>query len=119
MTKLSEKAFAIMAFCPKKKKSYGITVDEVGCNAYKFIWSFPIDKDKAHREGYDSKSVHGCVEMDVDYPGCPYCHSKQYIFCSCGSVMCWHGQKVVTCSKCGQSGVVTMASSFDLHGGGY
>lgn len=119
MAKLTDKAFAIMAICPESMKYYGITVDEVRRNAYKFVWSFPIEKDKAHREGYDSKSVHGSVEMDVEYPGCSYCHSKQYIFCSCGSVMRWHGQKVVRCPKCGQSGEVTMASSFDLHGGGY
>lgn len=119
MAKLSDKAFAVMAVCPESKKYYGITVDEVRRNAYKFVWAFPIDKEKAHREGYDSKNVHGSIELDFEYPGCPYCKSKQYIFCSCGAVMCWHGQRVVKCPKCGQSGEVTMASSFDLHGGGF
>ena len=119
MTKLSDKAFAIMAVCPEAKKYYGITVDEIHRGAYKFVWAFPIDKDKAQREGYDSQHVHGSVELDTEYPGCPYCKSNQFIFCSCGAVMCWHGQRVVKCPKCGQSGEVTAASSFDLHGGGF
>lgn len=119
MTKLSDKAFAVLAFCPETKKYFGITVDEICDNAYKFVWAFPIDKEKAQKEGYDSKSVHGTLEMDADYPGCPYCHSKLYTFCSCGAITCWHGQKVVKCPECGQSGEVTPASSFDLHGGGF
>ncbi len=119
MTKLSEKAFAIMAVCPETKKFYGITVDEVRRNAYKFVWAFPIDKEKAHREGYDSTNVHGSIELDSDYPGCPYCKSKHFIFCSCGAVMCWQGQRVVKATNCGEAVEVTMASSFDLHGGGF
>ena len=119
MTKLSHKAFAIMAVCPETKKYYGVTVDQIRRGAYKFVWAFPIDRDKAQREGYDSQHVHGSIELDIDYPGCPYCKSNQFIFCSCGAVMCWHGQRVVKCPKCGQSGEVTAATSFDLHGGGF
>ena len=119
MTKLSDKAFAIMAVCPETKKYYGVTVDQIRRGAYKFVWAFPIDRDKAQREGYDSQHVHGTIELDAEYPGCPYCKSNQFIFCSCGAVMCWHGQRVVKCPKCGQSGEVTAASSFDLHGGGF
>lgn len=57
----------------KQKKYYGITVDSIGSNEFKFIWAFKIDKAKAHREGYDSKQVHGSIELDDNYPGCPYC----------------------------------------------
>lgn len=119
MTKLSDKAFAIMAVCSEAKKYYGVTVDEIRRGAYKFVWAFPIDRDKAQREGYDSQHVHGSIELDTEYPGCPYCKSSQFIFCSCGAVMCWHGQRVIKCPKCGQSGEVTAATSFDLHGGGF
>lgn len=50
LTKLSEKAFAIMAVCPEAKRFYGITVDQIRRNAFKFVWTFPIDKEKAHRK---------------------------------------------------------------------
>lgn len=119
MTPVSDKAFAVMAVCPEAKKYYGITVDYLRKGAYKFVWAFKIDKDKAKREGYDSQRVHGSVELDSEYPGCPYCKSKQFIFCSCGAVMCWHGQRVVTCPSCGQTGEVSSVSSVDLHGGGF
>ena len=62
MTRLSDKAFAIMAICEKTKKPFGITVDYIGPRRYKFVWAFKIDKDKAHREGYDKHTVTGCVE---------------------------------------------------------
>ncbi len=119
MTPVSDKAFAIMAVCPEAKKYYGVTVDFLRRGAYKFVWAFKIDKEKAKREGYDAQHVHGSVELDAQYPGCPYCKSKQFLFCSCGAVMCWHGQKVVTCPSCGQTGEVSSVSSVDLHGGGF
>ena len=119
MTPVSDKAFAVMAVCPEANKYYGITVDYLRKNAFKFVWAFKIDKDKAKREGYASQRVHGSVELDTEYPGCPYCKSKRFIFCSCGTVMCWHGQRVVTCPSCGQTGEVSSVSSVDLHGGGF
>jgi hypothetical protein len=119
MTNLSDEAFAVMAVCPETKKYYGITVDYLSRNSFKFVWAFKVDPEKAHREGYDTKSVSGSVTLDDDYPGCPYCKSKQFIFCSCGAIICWHGQKVVTCPKCGASGEVTSVSSVNLKGGGF
>lgn len=108
-----------MAYCPEAKKHYGITVDYVGDNAFKFVWAFKIDRDKARREGYDTTHVHGSIILDDEYPGCPYCKSKHNIFCSCGAVACWHGENMFTCPVCGQTGEVSAASSFDLQGGGF
>jgi hypothetical protein len=119
MTPISEKAFAVMAICPETHKSYGISVDYEATKRYKFVWAFQIDAAKAHREGYDVQSVHGSIDIDTEFPGCPYCHAKQFVFCSCGAVICWHGQRVVTCPKCGASGEVTSAEEITLKGGGY
>ncbi|MDE5849621.1 MAG: hypothetical protein K2H38_05725 [Muribaculaceae bacterium] len=119
MTPVSDKAFAIMAICPEAKKYYGITVDLLRKDAYKFVWAFKIDKEKATREGYASRRVHGSVELDTEYPGCPYCKSYQNVFCSCGAVVCWHGERVFHCPECGQTGEVSTVSSVDLHGGGF
>lgn len=119
LTKLSEKAFAIMAICPEAKRFYGITVDQIRRNAFKFVWTFPIDKEKAHREGYDSHQVHGSIENDSKFPGCPYCKSQQFLFCSCGAVVCWHGERYFKCPVCNQSGETTVSETFDLQGGGF
>ena len=120
MSRLSNEAFAILAICPEAKKTYGITVDKVDSKHYVFHWAFPIDKTKAHREGYDEKNVHGTVSIDVDYPGCPYCGAKSFVICgNCGSVICYHGQKCVTCPQCGFSGDVTNIESVDLKGGSF
>ena len=118
MTNLSNDAFAIIAQCPEAgNKCFGITVDSLGINKFKFVWAFKIDKDKAKREGYDIKKVHGAVELDEDYPGCPYCHSKKFLFCSCGTILCWHGQRRVKCPNCGAEGEVESVSTVDLNGG--
>lgn len=122
MRKLSEEAFVTMGVCPKSKKPFGITVDRVDPrrNEYVFVWSFKIKADQAHKEGYDSKCVRGSISMDAEYPGCPYCEEKRFYVCGCcGVVVCWHGEREVTCPKCGNCGVVQEAESIDLKGGGY
>lgn len=119
MTPVSDKAFAIMATCPKQNKHYGITVDYLRPNAFKFVWAFKIDRDKAKREGYDSRQVQGSIDLDSEYPGCPYCKSRQNVFCSCGAVLCWNGESVINCPVCGQRGEVSMVDSVSMRGGGF
>lgn len=122
MRKLSKEAFVTMGVCSKCKKPFGITVDKADerRNEYVFVWAFKINAEQAHREGYDSKTVHGSISFYDEYPGCPYCEEKRFYTCGqCGSIVCWHGERKVTCPKCGNSGSVTEAEEFDLKGGGY
>ena len=87
MTNVSKEAFAVMAICSETKQSFGITVDKINSGQYKFVWAFKIDKDKAHREGYDATNVKGSVILDSEYPGCPYCGEKRHIVCSSWKVL--------------------------------
>ena len=120
MRRLSEKAFATLAGCEKTKRFFGITVDEELPGLYRFVWSFKIDKDKAMREGYDSKKVTGTFFLDENYPGCPYCESKEFVVCGrCGKVMCWHRQPIVTCPHCGNTAPVKSVDTLDIKGGGF
>lgn len=119
MAGLSKNAFAIMAVCEEAKRPFGITVEKVARRHYRFMWSFKIDREKAHREGYDSHNVIGAVDLDANYPGCPYCGSKQFYICSCGRIVCYHGQKIVTCPDCGQAGELAPVEEISLKGGGY
>lgn len=119
MRRLSERAFAIMAVCEETRKYFGITVDEDRVGQYRFVWSFKIDKEKGHKEGYDSKSVSGSVTLDDEYPGCPYCGEKRFYICQCGKIVCHHGQRTVTCPSCGSTGELVAVERIDLKGGGY
>ncbi len=119
MAGLSDKAFAVMGICEETKLPFGITVDIVGPQRYSFVWSFKIDREKAHREGYDEHTVRGAVELDKDYPGCPYCGSKRFYVCTCGKIVCYHGQRFATCPECGTSGELTEVKEISLKGGGY
>ncbi len=118
MSKLSNKAFAIMGMCEQTRKSFGITVDPRG-GAYAFCWAFKISDAQAKREGYDRTHAHGAIIYDAEYNGCPYCGTKGFYICGkCGRVICYQDQKMVTCPNCGTSGEVQVAESFDLTGGG-
>lgn len=119
ITKLSNEAFVILAQCEETRKPFGITVDP-SQGKLKFVWAFKIDQAKAHREGFDGKHVHGVITLDDNFPGCPHCGEKRFYVCgNCGSVVCWHGQKRVTCPACGCSGSLELVSSVKLSGGGY
>ena len=119
MTNLSNEAFAVLAFCEETKKPFGITVDRIGKEQYKIVWAFKIDKEKASREGYDTTSVTGAVQIDDEYPGCPHCGSKQFWMCICGHPICYHGQQHLVCPNCGASGNAQRIEKVNLHGGGY
>lgn len=121
MARLSEKAFAVLATCAETKKTFGITVDEIGPHQYKFVWAFKIDKARAHREGYDQRTVTGSVEIDDDFPGCPYCGTKLTHLCSgCGRIVCHQpDDRIVVCPECGSLGELVQVDEVSLKGGGY
>lgn len=118
ITPLSEEAFVTMAVCEETRKPYGITVDRDAHDSFKLVWSFKIDKEKAHREGYDVKRVRGGVKQVANFPGCPRCGTKDWYCCSnCNTIVCYHGQEYVTCPNCGSRGRITQVEKIDLKGG--
>lgn len=121
MAKLSEDAFAILAGCEEARgKTFGITVDKVSNGDWKLVWPFKIDRDKAKREGFTEKQISGQITLDPDYPGCPYCGSKEFYVCnSCGNVACYHGKEYVTCPHCGNKGQIISVEKVNLKGGGF
>ena len=121
ITKISKKAFAIMAICSKTKKYFGITVDPKGRNDYSFIWAFPLDKRSAHKEGFDGHHVNGSISFDENYNGCPHCGEKNFFICgSCGTLACYSGRSNrVRCPHCNQELLLEESSNFDLSGGSY
>ena len=119
MTNLSNDAFAVLAFCEETKKPFGITVDKIQNGKYKIVWPFKINIETARREGYDSTSVRGSVDIDENFPGCPHCGSKQFWMCVCGHPICYHGQENLKCPNCGASGKAERVEQVDLKGGGY
>ena len=119
MTNLSKEAFAVLAYCEETQRPFGITVDKIKQGECKVVSAFNIDKEKAHREGFDSKNVTGSVEIDAEYPGCPHCGSKQFWMCVCGHPICYHGQEHLHCPNCGADGTIQRVKQVNLRGGGY
>lgn len=122
MRDLSEEAFVTMGICSKTQQPFGITVDRADTKhkEYVFVWAFKINAAQAHREGYDTKTVRGSITIDKEYPGCPYCEEKRFYTCpGCNSIVCWHGERDVSCPKCGVTGWVEEVQEVELKGGGY
>lgn len=118
MSKLSNKAFAIMAMCEETKKPFGITVEpkEGYCV---FNWAFKIKPGQGAREGYDKTHVKGGVMYSPEFNGCPHCGAKSFYICThCGKVVCFHQQEYVKCPNCGKAGTLQSSESVDLSGGG-
>jgi TerY-C metal binding domain len=68
-------------------------------------WAFAVKERYAQREGYDQITITGMFTFDKAYPGCPYCHAKGILKCSCGKIHCWDGRtNTFTCSSCGLTG---------------
>jgi hypothetical protein len=101
----------------KLPKDYVIKTNH-GSHTNVIVRNGKIDKAKAHRERFDAHKVRGAVIYDANFPGCPHCHTNQFWICGCGTVVCWHGQKHVTCPNCGYRGGLEMVSSIELSGGG-
>lgn len=79
MAQLSNEAFAVLGMCSRAKLPYSITNGKIGFGQYKFVWAFKSDREKAHRERYEAKTVHGSVSIDKEYPGCPHCGAENFI----------------------------------------
>jgi len=84
------------------------------------VWSFKLDERRAKSEGFEQQSVNGGIVLEPDFPGCPYCGAKTFVFCGkCGAISCYDGHGTSTCPKCGFVSRVEVADSFNIKGGSY
>ena len=121
-------AKVILAKCPyarsKSDNLFGMRIQKFGSD-WKRTWAFKIDAERAHHEGYDRERTSGTFEPTAEYPGCPYCQSKNLATCSCGKPFCFkensaHSRRIhLTCPWCGLSGDYSNVETLDLQGGGF
>lgn len=120
MKEYAREANVVMAKCTHSKQPFGIRVEKIN-GVWHCTWAFKINEKAARNEGYDAVKVSGRIDMDDEYPGCPYCGAKGWFSCgNCGNLTCYSGEsKVVTCAWCGNKAECEVATDFDLRGGGY
>jgi predicted RNA-binding Zn-ribbon protein involved in translation (DUF1610 family) len=117
-------AKVVIARCSKSKESFGIRIEQRGKD-WVYTWAFPIDEQKAAREGYSALSTTTLSEEGSDYPGCPHCGDKELSLCSCRKIACGGGLKKhgkhmeITCPWCGNTIKVKHVDSINVAGGGY
>lgn len=103
--------------CSTHKKTYAIRFEKSGRD-WTYTWAFPINEKTAVREDYDKTSIRGRLLEGEEYPGCPFCGTKGFFYCSCGKLNCWNGRsRKATCSWCGNSGELSNGiSSINISG---
>ena len=120
MKETMNQATVVMAKCRRSKQPYGIRMEKKRDGVWYCTWAFKLSERAAANEGYGGTLVSGRVDLDAEYPGCPYCGAMGWFSCgSCGKLTCNSGEIHVTCSWCNMSGECSAAESFDLKGDGY
>ena len=120
MRETEMQATVVMAKCRRAKQPFGIRMERRRNGTWYCTWAFKLGERAAAREGYGDTMVSGRVDLDPEYPGCPYCGAGGWFCCgSCGKLTCNAGETEVTCAWCGRSVTCSAADTFDLKGGGY
>ena len=121
MKKDVREANVVMAKCKSSKRPFGIRIEKRMDNVWYYTWAFKLSEQAGNTEGYENVMISGRVDMDTEYPGCPYCGGIGWISCgNCGKLTCYNGESNhFTCAWCGNSGEVQFGETFDLSGGGY
>ena len=121
-------AKVILSRCPnaptKTDNLFGIRIQKTGSDWIR-TWTFKIDAERAHNEGYDRETTQGSFAPSIDYPGCPYCGLDNLAQCSCGKTFCFKKPEFQTktihlkCPWCGQVGTYNAAETLQVQGGGF
>ena len=113
-------AAIILTKCPKRRLVYGIRTQKMSDGDWWRTWAFSIDEHRACREGYDVTKVQGNLYHTEEYPGCPYCRTKNFVQCNqCKKISCWNGERQLSCLWCGNNmkNIQTATEKFNITGG--
>lgn len=113
------KATVILQKCTKTKKTFGIRIQELEDGEWYRTWAFPIDENRAKREGYHKTQVMSLLPSQTEYPGCPHCECKNFFYDhNCGKISCYYGEERFTCPWCGGTyDVVSITEKLKFSGG--
>ena len=113
-------ASVILTKCSKNNGIYGVRIQKMEDGDWWRTWSFPVSENRAKAEGYDQEKIRGNLYCTEHFPGCPYCGTKNFVQCNkCGRLSCWHGEKAMRCSWCGNNmdNIVVATDKFNVSGG--
>lgn len=109
-----------MAKCKETNgKLYGVRFQRNGAG-WKYTWAFSMEESTAKREGYSDTNIMGDIEPDREYPGCPYCKTKNFVICDkCKHLNCNTSVGgLFTCEWCGNTGTLVNYEGEGIASGG-
>ena len=114
----------LIARCSKNTKMFGIRIEQRG-REWNRTWAFPIEEDKAQKEGFEATTISSSLVADPEYPGCPHCESLDLVQCPCGKMGCYGGvvrnkkKNEYLCPWCKNKCYVEFVDRISVSGGGY
>ncbi len=117
---MKKTAAVITPRCPySADRLYGIRIEKRG-NTWVKTWSFPLREEVARREHFSSRIEMENFIDDTDFPGCPFCASRQMAQCgNCQKIYCYKDEDKVRCPWCGSESEVVFGQWETVSGGGY
>lgn len=115
-------ANVILMRCARVSKSYGVRIQLMEDGDWYRTWAFPINEKAARVEGFDKTPIRGNLFVIDEYPGCPYCGTKDFVQCGkCSKLTCYNGEESYKCQWCGQvmNNIVSATDKFELSGGAF
>ena len=81
MKETMNQATVVMAKCRRSNQPYGIRMEKKRDGVWYCTWAFKLSERAAANEGYGGTLVSGRVDLDAEYPGCPYCGAMGWFSC--------------------------------------
>ena len=92
-------SIVLLARCTDKRL-YAMSTYQMPNGDWMRQWAFPVDETHVRGEEATAQQIQGSLGAMADYPGCPYCHNKNFVLCSCGKMTCWTGATSQYCAWC-------------------
>ncbi len=108
-----------LCMCKEAKKFYGIRMERAK-EGWNCTWAFPISKESAKREGYETTVLKGNIGNTERYNGCPYCGQKLFVVCgACKKLNCQIiSGETFSCGWCGSTGTIVAYDGAGVQSGG-
>jgi len=106
------KGAIVYGTCASHRSPLGVRFESRG-TGWALHWSFRADARAV--KAVKARAINMTnLTIDELFRGCPYCDNKNFVFCECGSAVCWDGaSNSVFCMICGTEGQLGEITNLD------
>ena len=111
-----KKGAIIYGACATSARPLGVRFENRGGN-WVLHWSFRADSTAIQSATQQAINMTNLTVAEV-FRGCPYCSNHEFVFCDCGSSVCWDGESTTLfCTICHTEGQLGSIDNLDAGSG--